>query len=318
MGLRFFFFVVVFVFRDLEAHANSADPNSQLTQKDIFILAGQSNMAGRGGLINDVATGTQIWDGVVPSACRPNPSVLRLDAKLNWVEAHEPLHADIDVASADGVGPAMAFANAVLAQKPSSFGPIGLVPCAIGGTNISQWERRSLLYRRMVRRARAAAGQQGGGGGGTLRALLWYQGESDTIVKQDAESYGRRLEKLFQDIRLDLMSPMLPIIQVALASGEGRFVDIVREAQFGTDLLNLRTVDAMGLTLRPDKLHLTTESQVRLGEMVADAFLKFIPNHLSATSNPINANFDQSTTSPTLLISNFIFSYAMIPLLTIL
>lgn len=166
-------------------------------------------MAGRGGLINDDVSHTQIWDGVVPSASRPNPSVLRLDAKLNWVEAHEPLHSDIDVVSVDGVGPGMAFANAVLADDPS-FGPIGLVPCAIGGTNISQWEKGSLLYRHMLKRARASVAE----GSGTLRAFLWYQGESDTIVKQDAELYGRRLEKLFQDIRLDLMSPMLPIIQV--------------------------------------------------------------------------------------------------------
>ena len=106
-------------------------------------------------------------------------------------------------------------------------------------------------------------------------------------------------------------------MQVALASGVGRFVDTVREAQFGTDLLNVRTVDPMGLTLQPDNLHLTTESQVRLGEMMADAFLKFLPNHLSASSNPINATF-QSTSSPSTLFSNFIFCSALIPLLNIL
>lgn len=205
MGLsHLVFFIFIWVLR---AHATSADPN----QKNIFILAGQSNMAGRGGLVNDDVTRTQIWDGVVPSACSPNPSVLRLDAKLGWVQAHEPLHADIDVASVDGVGPGMAFANGLLADDPS-LGPIGLVPCAIGGTNITQWGKGSLLYRHMVRRARASVAD----GGGAIRALLWYQGESDTIVKQDAESYGQRLEKLFQDIRLDLMSPMLPIIQVRI------------------------------------------------------------------------------------------------------
>lgn len=182
----------------------------QLAQKNIFILAGQSNMAGRGGLVlENSATGAQIWDGVVPPRCRPNPSVLRLNAKLNWVEAQEPLHADIDVAAVNGVGPGMAFANAVLARDPG-FGPIGLVPCAIGGTNISQWVEGSVLYRRMIRRARDSVGD----GNGEIRAVLWYQGESDTIVKQDAELYGRRLVKLFQDIRMDLMSPMLPIIQV--------------------------------------------------------------------------------------------------------
>ncbi|XP_030495335.1 probable carbohydrate esterase At4g34215 [Cannabis sativa] len=289
----------------LKAHATSFDPNQQFPQKNIFILAGQSNMAGRGGLIiNDDRTRTQIWDGVVPSASRPNPSVLRLNAKLSWVQAHEPLHADIDVASVDGVGPGMAFANAVLADDPSN-GPIGLVPCAIGGTNISQWEKGTPLYRHMVKRARASVAADGG----TIRALLWYQGESDTILKQDAEVYGRRLERLFQDIRLDLMSPMLPIIQVALASGVGPYVDTVREAQFGTELLNVRTVDPIGLTVGPDKLHLTTESQVQLGEMMADAFLKFLPKQLS-----IDSTGTQTTSSSS---SSTIFFFSMMPLITI-
>ncbi|KAK6939658.1 Sialate O-acetylesterase domain [Dillenia turbinata] len=36
-------------------------------------------------------------DGNVPAASRPDPSILRQGADLNWVEACEPLHADIDV-----------------------------------------------------------------------------------------------------------------------------------------------------------------------------------------------------------------------------
>ncbi|XP_024024844.1 probable carbohydrate esterase At4g34215 [Morus notabilis] len=297
---KYFFFFFFFFLWILLAHSCKAISNhQQLALKNIFILAGQSNMAGRGGLVvENSATGAQIWDGVVPPQCRPNPSVLRLNGKLEWVEAQEPLHADIDVATVNGVGPGMAFADAVLARD-RGFGPIGLVPCAIGGTNISQWEKGSVLYRRMVRRARASVAD---GAGGSIRAVLWYQGESDTIVKKDAESYGRRVEKLFQDIRMDLMSPMLPIIQVALASG-GRYIDIVREAQFGTDLLNVRTVDAMGLALGPDNLHLTTESQVRLGQKMANAFFQFLPSHLSP-SNSINTTI-QSNTSPTTNFSNF-------------
>lgn len=213
MILSFFTWVLL-----IPAHRSSAMSNHQhqqqmqSPQKNIFILAGQSNMAGRGGIVTTAKGATQIWDGVVPPACEPDPSILRLDARLAWAEAREPLHEGIDVAgSVDGVGPGMAFARAVLAKDRSGLAPVGLVPCAMGGTNISHWEKGSALYRRMVSRTRAAVR---GEGGGTIRALLWYQGESDTIVKQDAEAYGRRLEKLFGDIRMDLMSPLLPIIQV--------------------------------------------------------------------------------------------------------
>lgn len=104
-------------------------------------------------------------------------------------------------------------------------------------------------------------------------------------------------------------------VQVALASG-GRYIDIVREAQFGTDLLNVRTIDAMGLALGPDNLHLTTESQVRLGQKMANAFFQFLPSHLSP-SNSTNTTI-QSSTSPTTNFSNFNLGFAMSLLLSIL
>jgi hypothetical protein len=66
-------------------HAAAADvpPSNKL----IFILAGQSNMAGRGGV-----TGAR-WDGIVPSPdCSPSSSVLRLSPSLRWEQAREPLH----------------------------------------------------------------------------------------------------------------------------------------------------------------------------------------------------------------------------------
>lgn len=65
---------------------------------------------------------------------------------------------------------------------------------------------------------------------------------------------------------------------MALASGTGPYIEIVRQAQLGIDLLNLKTVDAQGLPLEPDGLHLTTLAQVDLGKMMADAFLQFVPS----------------------------------------
>lgn len=53
----------------------------------------------------------------------------------------------------------------------------------------------------------------------------------------------------------------------------------VREAQLNINLPNVVCVDAKGLDLKEDHLHLTTESQVKLGNMLADAYLK----HFSAS-----------------------------------
>ncbi|KAJ9166285.1 hypothetical protein P3X46_021060 [Hevea brasiliensis] len=236
-------------------------------------------MAGRGGVINDTKTGNLTWDGIVPPQCQPNPSIFRLSANLTWVLAHEPLHADIDYNKTNGIGPGMAFANTVLTKDPT-IGAMGLVPCAIGGTNISQWAKGGFLYDQLVRRTRTALIS-----GGVLRAMLWYQGESDTINKEDADSYKGRLDKFFMEVRDDLQYPMLPIIQVALASGEGPFTETIRKAQLGINLPNVQYVDAKGLPLEPDRLHLTTSAQVQLGQMLADAFLQSLPTPIRTTTN---------------------------------
>jgi hypothetical protein len=53
-------------------------------------------------------------------------------------------------------------------------------------------------------------------GGGEIRALLWYQGESDTLHQHDAESYQVNMERFINNVREDLGLPSLPIIQVGL------------------------------------------------------------------------------------------------------
>ncbi|KAH6799630.1 hypothetical protein C2S51_036114 [Perilla frutescens var. frutescens] len=234
--------------------------------KSVFILAGQSNMVGIGGVMNG------IWDGVVPPECQPNPLILRLNqaSGFKWEEAREPLHRfpGKDGDNFTGIGPGMPFASALLKRDPA-IGTIGLVPCARSGSSISSWSRDTPNYSRMLRRARAAVNE-----GGVLQAFLWYQGESDTNELADAEAYPRRLVELFNHVRADLQSPSLQIIQVALASGS-EYKERIREAQLNTELPNVKCVDAGGLPLiKYDKLHLSTASQVKLGTMLAHAFLQ--------------------------------------------
>ncbi|KAJ6872100.1 hypothetical protein NC651_031262 [Populus alba x Populus x berolinensis] len=252
---------------------------SEQLPQNIFILAGQSNMAGRGGVVNNTKNGITSWDGIVPVQCQPNPSILRLSASLTWVQAHEPLHADIDYNKTNGVGPGMSFANAILTKVPD-FGSIGLVPCAIGGTSISEWAKGGFLYDQLVRRTQFALQR-----GGVIRAMLWYQGESDTQIREDADAYKGRLDRFFIDLRADLGYPTLPIIQVALASGEGPYVEIVRNAQLGINLPNVQCVDAKGLPLEPDRVHLTTLAQVQLGQVLTDAFLQSLPSPIHIANN---------------------------------
>ncbi|KAK1317988.1 putative carbohydrate esterase [Acorus calamus] len=240
---------------------------------DIFILSGQSNMSGRGGVAR------RIWDGVVPPEALPNPSILRFNAESQWEEAREPIHADIDAAKTCGIGPGMPFANAVLGSSSSSGRSVGLVPCAVGGTAILEWGRGSHLYEQMVRRAKESVASSPGG---VIRAVLWYQGESDTDSERDADSYKRRLEKFIANVRADLGFPSLPFIQVAIASGLNElYIKKVREVQKEVKLPNVACVDAQGLPLNDDHLHLTTAAQVRLGKMLSEAYLHQFASHPS-------------------------------------
>lgn len=48
----------------------------------------------------------------------------------------------------------------------------------------------------------------------------------------------------------------------------------VRKAQLSINLPNVRTIDAKGLPVGMDYVHITTLAQVELGQMLADAFLQ--------------------------------------------
>lgn len=72
-------------------------------------------------------------------------------------------------------------------------------------------------------------------------------------------------------------------MQVALASGEGKFIEKVRHAQLGIRLPNVKCVDAKGLHLKTDKLHLTTVSEVHLGIRLAHAYLSSSTHQINHT-----------------------------------
>ena len=98
----------------------------------LFLLIGQSNMAGRG-VVEDT-------DKVV------NPRVLMLNKQGQWVPAVNPLH--FDKPSIVGVGLGRTFGLDYSAAHPDVT--VGLIPCAVGGSAIASWEPGG--FSRKVRR----------------------------------------------------------------------------------------------------------------------------------------------------------------------
>jgi hypothetical protein len=136
---------------------------------DLFLLVGQSNMAGR---------------GKVTEADRvPVEGVLMFNADRQWVPAVDPLH--FDKPKIAGVGLGRTFGIEIAKIAPGKT--IGLIPCAVGGTGIDVWKpgakdaaTNTHPWDDAMVRAKAALQD------GTLRGILWHQGESDSNPEKSA------------------------------------------------------------------------------------------------------------------------------------
>jgi hypothetical protein len=87
--------------------------------------------------------------------------------------------------------------------------PLGLVPCAVGGSSLDEWAdsapppspdqayagAATCLFDAAVGRALAALAAAGPDS--KLRAVLWYQGETDAMAEDLADSYAVRGGTLF-------------------------------------------------------------------------------------------------------------------------
>ncbi len=232
--------------------------NVPLPPKDKFllvVLAGQSNMSGRG--------------VPKPEDKVAHPRVLMLDRKGDWVPCVDPIHYD---ASTVGVGPGKTFAEALAESDPSVV--VGVVPCAVGATSIAVWEPgRSFRngktdwhpYDDCVARVRRA--QQDG----TLAAILWHQGESD-CTRDGGYLYQARFPAFVARLRADLGAEGVPLVvgQLAQKNATGWFGKILSHVQrYTCECLYGPGAFVASLPeykLNPDGVHFSRDAQVDFGK----------------------------------------------------
>jgi len=156
----------------------------------LFLLIGQSNMAGRGKVEDQ--------DKVT------HPRIFMQTKDMKWVLAKDPVHWDNPGA---GVGLCSTFAR-VLASNDTSM-TIGLIPCAAGGTPLSSWmpggQANSLFSNAVIRTKEALKS-------GTLAGILWHQGESDAGKPELEASYAERFKTMIAQLRKDLNADKVPVI----------------------------------------------------------------------------------------------------------
>jgi hypothetical protein len=236
--------------------ANSTTQPVKLPAKrnlHLYLLMGQSNMAGRGKIEAEDKT--------------PNPRVLTFTTNGAWLLAVEPITHDKPTIL--GVGPGVAFGKAMAEENPGVT--IGLVPCAVGGTPLSRWGKGGDLYSNAVYRAKLAMKN------GTLKGIVWHQGESDSKPGL-AETYGDRLAKMIQDIRAELKSPRLPFVVGQLGeflytrpAGNITEAGLVNDtlAKISERIPHTGCASSAGLTHKGDQVHFDTASQRELGRRFA-------------------------------------------------
>eukprot|EP00965_Chrysotila_dentata_P175842 5804372-Pleurochrysis_carterae.AAC.1 len=162
------------------------------SERLLFVLAGQSNMAGRAPLLKSEEYSCHaggVEGGVTNLLSSTMPGQDSSDAVLSfgqrsgvWSPAEHPLHADKPEKA--GIGPGLSFAHYVRKARPQA--QILLVPCAWGGSELARWRPDSGdLYRECVQRTHAAlsdvrASTTDSGNVIQLSGILWHQGESDS------------------------------------------------------------------------------------------------------------------------------------------
>ena len=162
------------------AGATSAFAQTAPGQMDLYLLIGQSNMAGR---------------GATDAASEPeSPKIWSMNRHSEWKVTADPLHEDKPAVV--GVGPGLTFAQEILKKYPDR--PIGLIPCAVGGSGIDDWRPAArheqtgiYAYDEMLARVKEAQKR------GVIKGIIWHQGESDSAPEKK-DAYAAKLEGFFQ------------------------------------------------------------------------------------------------------------------------
>jgi hypothetical protein len=238
-----------FAFLALSALQLSVCAETDSGTKQLFLLIGQSNMAGRGKV--------EAQDEVT------SPQIVMLTKDLKWVPAKDPVHFDKPVA---GVGLCSEFARVI--AKADAKATIGLIPCAVGGTSLDEWKVGGKLYNDAISRAKEGTKT------GTLAGILWHQGESDSAPEKVA-TYKDRFATMIGQLRKDLHADQVPVVIGEL----GRFRPASTEFNAALPEVSKNVplcmfVSAEGLKDKGDKLHFDAPSLREFGKRYAAAFLK--------------------------------------------
>lgn len=220
----------------------------------VFIIAGQSNAAGKSG-------------EAIPSASQPyHPYILQVDRDGSFDKKIILAEQELQFAgSQDGICFGMEFAQIRLAAKPNT--KMILVPTAEGSTSFSggDWTYNTgANYIDTVDRANAAMSY--GTGTKTIGGMLWHQGEYDVSMSQ--VDYTNALIAAFNGFRADITgASAMPIVMGDLApdfTTSGHLNVRAAIADMPNQLTKIAVAASTGLAT-VDGIHFDTDSLLTFG-----------------------------------------------------
>jgi hypothetical protein len=246
----------------------------------IFILAGQSNMAGSG------------VPEELPAEYREHPKNVRMPIPPRD-RGRRPATDLVPFAPLpERFGPEVAFAHAIGRAWPNER--IVLIKMAIGGTSALAWapdwtsegaaltenERVGALYGKLVNRQVKPILDRYGKEA-KVAGILWAQGGRDGRFEKAAETYEANLTKIINAFRRDLGDSKLPFVFAHTVDAPMTgfpYIEQVRAAQkrVAEPVPRTALVPIDGLSRKRDRTHFDTQGQLELGRRFADAYLKLV------------------------------------------
>ena len=232
--------------------------NKKNKEFDLYILAGQSNMAGRG-LLTDSLKEIK------------NDRVWMLTKDFRWTVAKHPVH--FDKPSIAGVGPGLSFGIEMAKACPNK--QIGLIPCAVGGTSINVWQpgafdQATFTYPYDDASVRIAEAMKYG----RVRGMLWLQGEADCNEAM-ASIYLDKLQVLVKRLRKLTGEKDLPVVIGELGHFNSNNELINAELQKAPlRIRKLGVASSEGFIDKGDGVHFDAQSAIAYGRRFANEMIK--------------------------------------------
>lgn len=228
---------------------------------DIYLCIGQSNMAGRGYLLdsdkNEVVEGVYLLD----NEGKPVPAT-------HPFNQYSTIRKNMDMQQ---MSLCYSFSKKMREAYPER--PILLVCNARGGTSITQWmnDSEEEYYKEAVDRCTEALKY------GSLKGILWHQGCSDS--KKLVDEYMSYLKDLVKGLRKDLKAQDAPFVAGELPywrTSSEDFNMMINEISEKIPYTSCVSAEGLGMRNDEDDPHFSRDALITLGERYADALIKLI------------------------------------------